>query len=95
MFRWRRGLGFRVALQVRAWIVGDLLFTWVPFQAWVRGGEVLNKPHQVWLLQWAQALPPADPASIEAVARTFYKGEAALSGVSRIEQASAALWHVD
>ncbi|MEJ6004782.1 hypothetical protein WG899_04430 [Paucibacter sp. AS339] len=128
LFRWHRWLGYLVALQVLAWIVGGLLFSWMPFQAWVKGGDVLNKPHQVWPSQWAQslpampsdkghllgmqsvatahgpalklhfaegdwllgadgkALPLADTAAIEAFARSLYKGEGALSGVSRIEQ---------
>ncbi|MCV2350569.1 PepSY domain-containing protein [Paucibacter sp. Y2R2-4] len=128
LFRWHRWLGYVVALQVLAWIVGGLLFAWMPFQAWVKGGDVLNKPRQVWSAHWAQALPPmpsdqgdllgmqsvatahgpalklrfaqgewllgadgkalppVEAGAIEAFARTLYKGEGALSGVSRIEQ---------
>ncbi len=128
LFRWHRWLGYAVALQVLAWIVGWLLFAWMPFQAWVKGGDVLNKPRQVWPAQWAQRMPPmpqdrgdllalqsvataqgpalklrfsqgewllgadgaalgpVDAASIEAFARSLYKGEGRLAAVTRLDQ---------
>lgn len=44
LFRWHRWLGYLVAVQVLAWILGGLIFAWLPFQAWVKGGEVVRKP---------------------------------------------------
>jgi len=55
-FRWHRWLGYLVALQVLAWVLGGLLFAWLPFQAWVKGGDVLNKPQQALPANWAEAL---------------------------------------
>jgi uncharacterized iron-regulated membrane protein len=46
LFRWHRWLGYLVALQVLAWMVGGLIFSWVPFQAWVKSGDVFRKPIQ-------------------------------------------------
>lgn len=58
LFRWHRWLGYLVALQVLAWIAGGLLFSWLPFEAWVKGGDVLVKPRQVWPTNWAQTVGP-------------------------------------
>lgn len=55
-FRWHRWLGYLVALQVLAWVLGGLLFSWLPFQAWVKGGDVLNKPQQSLPANWAESL---------------------------------------
>jgi uncharacterized iron-regulated membrane protein len=46
LFRWHRRVGYLVALQVLAWMVGGLIFSWVPFQAWVKSGDVFRKPTQ-------------------------------------------------
>lgn len=55
-FRWHRWLGYLVALQVLAWVLGGLLFAWLPFQPWVKGGDVLNKPQQALPSNWVEAL---------------------------------------
>lgn len=56
-FRWHRWVGYLVALQVLAWVLGGLLFAWLPFQAWVKGGEALAKPTpQALPADWPQAL---------------------------------------
>jgi hypothetical protein len=55
-FRWHRWLGYLVALQVLAWVLGGLLFAWLPFQAWVKGGDVLVKPQQALPANWTDAL---------------------------------------
>lgn len=61
-FRWHRWLGYLVALQVLAWILGGLVFAWLPFQSWVKGGDVLAKPQQSLPAGWASHLSglPAD-----------------------------------
>lgn len=55
-FRWHRWLGYLVALQVSAWVLGGLLFAWLPFQAWVKGGDVLEKPQQALPANWVESL---------------------------------------
>lgn len=58
LFRWHRWVGYVVGLQVLAWLLGGLLFAWVPFQAWVKGGEVLRKPEQALPADWAARIGP-------------------------------------
>jgi hypothetical protein len=43
-WRWHRWLGWLVGLQVLAWVSGGLLFAWLPFEPWVKGGDVLQRP---------------------------------------------------
>ncbi len=60
-FRWHRWVGYLVAIQVLAWVLGGLLFAWLPFQPWVKGGDVLVKPQQPLPADWPRAragLPP-------------------------------------
>lgn len=80
LFRWHRWLGYLVALQVLAWILGGLIFAWLPFQAWVKGGEVLRKPAvsmpEGWQLQ-QQALP-ADRGALLALQAVATPAGAAL-----------------
>jgi hypothetical protein len=56
LFRWHRWLGYLVALQVLAWMLGGLVFSWVPFQAWVKSGDVVKRPAQPLPAQWLAAL---------------------------------------
>ena len=58
-FRWHRWLGYLVAWQVLAWIVGGLLFAWLPFQAWVKAADAVRPAQQVLPANWAQALATA------------------------------------
>jgi hypothetical protein len=69
LFRWHRWLGYAVALQVLAWVVGGLLFSWVPFQGWVKSGNVLKKPAQALPLHWDAALKslPTDQGELLAL----------------------------
>ena len=66
-FRWHRWLGWLVAVQVLAWIVGGLVFTWLPFKPWVKSEDAVRQPQQVLPVDWAAhvarhmagaALPP-------------------------------------
>ncbi|MBQ0930124.1 PepSY domain-containing protein [Ideonella alba] len=59
LFRWHRWLGYLVAWQVLAWMVGGVLFAWVPFQAWVKAGDVLATATEPLPSQWPQALARA------------------------------------
>lgn len=55
-FRWHRWLGYLVALQVLAWVLGGALFAWLPFQAWVKSAASVSKPSLSLPADWAQAL---------------------------------------
>jgi hypothetical protein len=55
-FRWHRWLGYVIALQVLAWVAGGVLFAWLPFQPWVKGGDALVKPQQPLPADWPRAL---------------------------------------
>lgn len=72
-FRWHRWLAYAVALQVLAWVLGGVLFAWLPFQGWVKGHDwVQTKPQQALPAGWAQALAaaPAVAATAAATAAT-------------------------
>lgn len=66
-WRWHRWLGWIAGLQVLVWVTSGVLFAWLPFEPWVKGGEVLQRP----VLALA-ALPPElegiDPARVTALA---------------------------
>lgn len=66
-WRWHRWLGWIAGLQVLVWVTSGVLFAWLPFEPWVKGGEVLHRP----VLALA-ALPPGledlDPARVTALA---------------------------
>lgn len=74
-FRWHRWLAYAVALQVLAWVLGGLLFAWLPFQGWVKGKDWVDAPKQALPADWAQALTrvaaaaaSAPPLSVASVA---------------------------
>lgn len=52
-FRWHRWLGWIVAIQVLAWIAGGVVFTWLPFKAWVKAEEDVARPVAVLPADWA------------------------------------------
>lgn len=54
-FRWHRWLGWIIAIQVLAWIGGGLIFSWLPFKAWVKAEEWVRKPSQPLPPDWAVA----------------------------------------
>lgn len=66
-WRWHRWLGWAAGLQVLVWVSSGVLFAWLPFEPWVKGGEQLQRP----VLSLA-ALPPGlegiDPARVTALA---------------------------
>jgi hypothetical protein len=55
-FSWHRWLGWIVALQVLAWIAGGVVFTWLPFKAWVKAEEDVSRPVVVLPDGWAAVL---------------------------------------
>ncbi len=67
-FRWHRWLAYAVALQVLAWVLGGVLFSWLPFQGWVKGHDwVQTKPQQALPANWAQVLGASSAAAAEPV----------------------------
>jgi hypothetical protein len=59
LWRWHRWLAWLVVVQVAAWVVGGMLFAWLPFQAWVKSSESVTKPSATWPAGWNQALARA------------------------------------
>lgn len=55
-FRWHRWLGWLVGVQVLIWVLGGLVFAWVPFQPWVKAGDAFVKPQQPLPEGWARTL---------------------------------------
>ncbi len=51
-----RWLAYAVALQVVIWVVGGVLFAWLPFQPWVKAEDFVRKPEQALPADWAAAL---------------------------------------
>ena len=66
-WRWHRWLGWLVGLQVLAWVTGGLLFAWLPFEPWVKGGDVLQRP-ALTLTTLPPGLDDLDPARVSAIA---------------------------
>ena len=58
---WLDWLNWLVALQVVAWVLGGLLFAWLPLQAWVKSADAVAKPQAALPAQWARALASAAP----------------------------------
>jgi hypothetical protein len=74
-FRVHRWLSYLVGLQLLLWVAGGLVFSLLPFQAWVKGGDVLRKPapvlaagQQVNVAAMLAALPPGDVTAVTLVA---------------------------
>ncbi|MBH9551577.1 PepSY domain-containing protein [Inhella gelatinilytica] len=55
-FRWHRWLGWIVAVQVLAWVLGGVIFSWVPFKAWVKAEADVARPVVRLPAGWAAAL---------------------------------------
>lgn len=81
-FRWHRWLAYLVALQVLAWVLGGLLFAWLPFQAWVKAKDLVARPTVALPPGWAQPLAAALP-----------DGQA-LQGVQAVATACGTAWRL-
>lgn len=53
-WRLHRWLGWIVGLQVVVWVTSGVLFAWLPFDPWVKGGDQFQRP-----VLGVTALPPA------------------------------------
>jgi uncharacterized iron-regulated membrane protein len=58
-FRIHRWLAYGVGIQLVLWVAGGLVFALLPFQAWVKGGDVLRKPQPVLAAEGAATLASA------------------------------------
>lgn len=58
-FRIHRWLGWLVGLQVLVWVCGGVLFSVVPFQSWVKGGDTVKPPAVQLPADWAERTAPA------------------------------------
>jgi hypothetical protein len=65
-WRWHRWLGWIVGLQVLVWVAGGLVFSWLPFEPWVKGGDVLRRP-VLTLGALPAGLGDVDPARVTAL----------------------------
>ena len=46
-------MGWIVAVQVIAWIVGDVVFSWLPFKTWVKAADQVRPVVQPLPADWA------------------------------------------
>ena len=100
-FRWHRWLAYAVALQVMAWVLGGVLFAWVPFQGWVKGNDWVKKPQQALPADWAAQLalaiaaPASEPQSVSVSAPTGSAAPAeAVLSVQSLATAQGPAWRV-
>lgn len=62
-WRWHRWLGWIIGLQVLVWVTSGVLFAWLPFEPWVKAGDVLQRP----VLALADLPPGLDGIAAERV----------------------------
>jgi hypothetical protein len=65
-WRWHRWLGWAIGLQVLVWVSSGVLFAWLPFEPWVKGGDVLQRP-ALALTALPAGLDGIDPARVTAL----------------------------
>ena len=58
-FRLHRWLGWLVGLQVLIWVTGGVVFSVLPFQSLVKGGDTIEAPAVVLPEGWAERAAPA------------------------------------
>ncbi len=78
-FRWHRWLGWIVGLQVLVWVLGGLVFSLMPFQAWVKAGDAVAVPPLHLPEGWAERTA----AGLQAAAREG--GSQGLQGVTAVQ----------
>ena len=64
-FRIHRWLGWLIGVQVLVWVVGGLVFSLVPFAAWVKGGDTVKPPQVVLPAGWAERAAPTLQAAAQ------------------------------
>ena len=58
-FRIHRWLGWLVGVQVLIWVAGGMVFSLLPFQSWVKGGDTVKPPKLVMPVDWVERVAPA------------------------------------
>lgn len=58
-FRIHRWLGWLIGLQVLIWVAGGVVFSLMPFQSWVKGGDTVKPPAVLLPSGWAERAAPA------------------------------------
>jgi PepSY-associated TM region len=58
-FRLHRWLAWLVGVQVLVWVTGGVLFSVLPFKAWVKGADTVKPPAVVLPADWAERTAPA------------------------------------
>ena len=64
-FRVHRWLGWLIGVQVLIWVTGGVVFSLLPFQSWVKGGDTVKPPTVVLPAGWAERVAP----TLQAAAR--------------------------
>ena len=64
-FRIHRWLGWLIGLQVLVWVTGGVVFSLVPFNPWVKGGNTVKPPAIVLPVGWAERVAPALQAAAQ------------------------------
>ena len=58
-FRLHRWLAWLVGVQVLVWVTGGVLFSVLPFKAWVKGADTVKPPAVLLPADWAERSAPA------------------------------------
>ena len=58
-FRIHRWLSWLIGVQVLIWVAGGVVFSLVPFESWVKGGDAVKPPTVVLPAGWAERVTPA------------------------------------
>ena len=90
-FRWHRWLAWLVAVQVALWVLGGLVFAWVPFQAWVKSADDVARPSLTLPADWTQRLA-ASPALPAAPLQSVSSAMTALGPAWKLRHAGGETW---
>lgn len=71
LFKLHRWLAYLVGLQILLWITGGVVFSLLPFEAWVKGGAAVSKPVAAFPAKALQAIGPALAEAELAQAQVF------------------------
>lgn len=64
-FKIHRWLGWLIGMQVLIWITGGVVFSLLPFNPWVKGGDMVKPPTVVLPTGWAEGVAPALQAAAQ------------------------------
>ena len=64
-FRIHRWLGWLIGVQVLVWVTGGIVFSLLPFKAWVKGGATVKPPAVMLPAGWAVRVAPALQAAAQ------------------------------